>query len=68
MRGKGRGKMSPREAFRVFIRFQLKQAVEEGHISLSNGELENVANDLEDDPAFYSGLNEFLVGFIEDHF
>lgn len=60
--------MSPREAFRVFIRFQLKQAVEDGRISLSNGELENVANDLEDDPTFYSGLNEFLVEFIEDHF
>jgi len=60
--------MSPREAFRVFIRFQLKQAVEDGRISLSNGELENVANDLEDDPTFYSGLNEFLVELIEDHF
>ena len=59
---------NPREAFRTFIRFQLRQAVEDGLISLSNGELENVANDLEDDHDFYGGLNEFLVEFIEDRF
>ena len=57
--------MNPREAFRVFIRFQLNSAVEEGQIDLTSDQIEKIAEGVEDDSTFYDQLNEFLADYIE---
>lgn len=59
--------MDPREAFRVFIRFQLRQAVEEGDVILSDEQIEKFANGIEDDPTFYEKMNIFLNEYLFDY-
>jgi hypothetical protein len=58
--------MSPRQAFRIFIRHQLETMQEDGTTDLTAEELENFANGIEDDYDFYKAFDEFLVDFIND--
>ncbi|MCM3180208.1 hypothetical protein [Cytobacillus horneckiae] len=58
--------MSERQAFRIFIRFQLQMMTEEGKNDLTQEEVEKFANGIEDDPMFYEQLGDFLSEYIED--
>jgi len=58
--------MNPREAFRVFIRFQLRDAIEEGKVNLSSDNIEKFVNGIEDDYTFYEKLDDFLAEYIND--
>lgn len=57
--------MNSRQAFRIFIRFQLENGLAE-QLGLSAEDLEKFANGVEDDPTFYEKLDEFLQEYIED--
>jgi len=57
--------MGSREAFRKFIRFELAFLAEEGKISLTESEIERLAEGMEDDYNFYEQLGGFLVEYID---
>lgn len=59
--------MNPREAFRAFIRFQLRLARDDSRIYLSDEDIEKFANGAENDPIFYERLDEFLEEYISDY-
>lgn len=58
--------MSPREAFRVFIKFQLMMMVEDAKIELTSDEITKFIQGVEDDQTFYEKLEDFLAEYIED--
>ncbi|WP_123032215.1 hypothetical protein [Bacillus sp. TYF-LIM-B05] len=57
--------MNPRQAFRIFIRFQLKNGVGE-EMALSDAEIDKIIPGIEDDQSFYDQLDEILKVHIED--
>ncbi|MDP1395266.1 hypothetical protein Q8G28_17750 [Lysinibacillus capsici] len=57
--------MSPREAFKVFIRYQLSAMKDEGKIDLTAEDIEKFANGIEDDEVFYNQLGDFLADYID---
>ena len=59
--------MGAREAFRVFIRFQMKQMVKEKGLAVSDKQIEDFSSGVEDDPEFYVELNEFLEQAVYDY-
>ena len=58
--------MSPREAFRIFIRHQLNVMNDEGYVDLPNEAIDKLANFIENDSSFYERLSELLTAYIED--
>ncbi|MCY8755661.1 hypothetical protein [Bacillus haynesii] len=58
--------MNPREAFRVFIRFQIENGERFEHLGLSNEDIEKFIFGVEDDQNFYDKLDDFLKEYIED--
>lgn len=58
--------MSPRQAFRIFIRHQLNVMNDEGYVDLPNEAIEKFANFIENDSSFYEGLSELLTEYIEE--
>lgn len=59
--------ISPRQAFRVFIRFELEDVMNDRFINLTDQQLEDFANGIEDDDMFYNALDEFLADYINDY-
>ena len=57
--------MNPRQAFRIFIRFQLENGVGE-EMALSAAEIDKIILGIEDDQSFYDQLDEILKEHIED--
>lgn len=58
--------MNPREAFRTFIRFQMKEMVEAKALDVNDEQIELFADGIEDNPDFYINLNEFLEQEVYD--
>lgn len=59
-------RIGSREAFQIFIRHHLQVMNEEKYTDLSKEEVENIADWLEHDMAFYESLSELLVEYIRD--
>lgn len=57
--------MEPRNAFKIFIQFQLQQGIAQ-RLGLSEEDVEKFISGVEDDPIFYDKLDEFIEEFIED--
>ncbi|MDE1403324.1 MULTISPECIES: hypothetical protein [Bacillus subtilis group] len=57
--------MNPRQAFRIFMRFQLQNSVGE-EMALSDAEIDKIILGIEDDQSFYDQLDDILKGHIED--
>jgi hypothetical protein len=55
----------PMQALKVFIRFQLKNGVDE-QLGLTAEDIEKVVVGIEDDPTFYDKLDDFLIEFIDE--
>jgi len=58
--------MSPRQAFRIFIRHQLETMVEDGQLDLTAEQLEHLANTMEDDHIFYKRLGDMIEEYLGD--
>ncbi|MCU4668563.1 MULTISPECIES: hypothetical protein [Bacillus] len=57
--------MNPRQAFRIFMRFQLQNGVGE-EMALSDAEIDKIILGIEDDQSFYDQLDDILKEHIED--
>ncbi|WP_223249635.1 MULTISPECIES: hypothetical protein [unclassified Bacillus (in: firmicutes)] len=56
--------MSPKEAFRIFIRFQLENGEKLAHLNLSSEDIDNFISGVEVDATFYDELENFLKEYI----
>ncbi|MGQ8949819.1 hypothetical protein [Bacillus altitudinis] len=56
--------MSPKEAFRIFIRFQLENGEKLAHLDLSSEDINKFISGVEVDATFYDELENFLKDYI----
>lgn len=59
--------IDPRQAFRIFFKFQLENGEGLSELELNEKDIEKFINGVEDDWFFYDKLDGFLKEFIEDH-
>ena len=60
--------MSPRLAFRNFMKFTLEEMASEDKIDFNSREIDTFILQIEDDPRFYEQLENFLKDYMEDNF
>ncbi|RST63396.1 hypothetical protein EJB14_18820 [Bacillus pumilus] len=58
--------IDPRQAFRVFMKYQLENGEGITGLRLNEEDIEKFLYGVEDDMLFYSKLDDFLKEFIED--